>query len=90
MTQSRRPHPRTRTARTARPTRCRRSSVAPLVVAGIAAACVVGALAWGIVSLVGSLGTGGAPAGFVIFTHERLLVANATMQDVAPFLVEQA
>ncbi len=33
---------------------------------------------------------GGAPAGFVIFTHERLLVANATMQDVAPFLVEQA
>ena len=72
MTQSRRPHPRTRAARTARPTRRRRSSVAPLVVAGVAAVCVVGALAWGVVSLVGSLGTGGAPTG----VDERALVTD--------------
>ncbi len=71
MTQPRRPHPRTRSARTARPTR-RRRSVAPLVVAGIAALGVVGALAWGVVSLVGSLGTGGAPTG----VDERALVTD--------------
>ena len=83
MTQSRRPHPRTRTARTARPTRRRRSSVAPLVVAGIAAACVVGALAWGVVSLVGSLGTGGAPAG----VDERALVTDTTVSGPGEIVI---
>ena len=33
---------------------------------------------------------GGAPAGFVIFTNEKLLVVSATEQDVAPHRVEQA
>lgn len=83
MTQSRRPHPRTRTARTARPTRCRRSSVAPLVVAGIAAACVVGALAWGVVSLVGSLGAGGAPAG----VDERALVTDTAVSGPGEIVI---
>ena len=83
MTQSRRPHPRTRTARTPRPTRRRRSSVAPLVVAGIAAACVVGALAWGIVSLVGSLGTGGAPAG----VDERALVTDTAVSGPGEIVI---
>ena len=83
MTQSRRPHPRTRTARTARPTRRRRSSVAPLAVAGIAAVCVVGALAWGVVSLVGSLGTGGAPAG----VDERALVTDTAVSGPGEIVI---
>ncbi len=83
MTQSRRPHPRTRAARTARPTRRRRSSVAPLVVAGVAATCVVGALAWGVVSLVGSLGTGGAPAG----VDERALVTDTAVSGPGEIVI---
>lgn len=83
MTQSRRPHPRTRAARTARPTRRRRSSVAPLVVAGVAAACVVGALAWGVVSLVGSLGTGGAPTG----VDERAIVTDAAVSGPGDIVI---
>lgn len=83
MTQSRRPHPRTRAARTARPARRRRSSVAPLVVGGVAAACVVGALAWGVVSLVGSLGTGGAPTG----VDERAIVTDAVVSGPGDIVI---
>ncbi len=83
MTQSRRPHPRTRAARTARPTRRRRSSVAPLVVAGVAAVCVVGALAWGVVSLVGSLGTGGATAG----DDERPIVTDRVAEGPGDIVI---
>lgn len=82
MTQPRRPHPRTRSARTAHPTR-RRRSVAPLVVAGIAALGVVGALAWGVVSLVGSLSGAAAPTG----VDERAIVTDAAVSGPGDIVI---
>ena len=101
MTQSRRPHPRTRPAhapRTAptrpgsprrapqqgrRPARRRRRPVAPLVVAGVVAVCVVGALAWGVVSLVGALSGAVAPTG----ADERPIVTDAAVSGPGEIVI---
>ena len=75
MTQPRRPQPRRAHPRTQPARRRRRRPVAPLAIAGVAAVLVVGALAWGVVSLVGALSGDGAH----VEAAERPVVTDAAV-----------